>query len=91
MKYPLLSSLLVAMTTLVSAADDKPAKIATAYVGGGCFWCTEGAYKVVPGILKVVSGYAGGTKPNPTYEDICTGDSGHAEVVKVEFDPSKVT
>lgn len=91
MKHTLLSTLLVAMTTLVSAADDKPAKTETAYVGGGCFWCTEGAYKVVPGILKVVSGYAGGTKENPSYEDICTGDTGHAEIVKVEFDASKMT
>jgi peptide-methionine (S)-S-oxide reductase len=91
MKPILLSTFLVAMTTLTSLADDKPAKIETAYVGGGCFWCTEGAYKVVPGILHVTSGYAGGTKENPSYEDICTGDTGHAEIVKVEFDSSKMT
>ena len=91
MKYTLLSTLFVAMTTLATAADDKPVKTETAYVGGGCFWCTEGAYKVVPGILKVTSGYSGGTKDNPTYEDICTGETGHAEVVKVEFDASKMT
>ena len=91
MKHTIFTTLLVAMISLASAADDKPAKTETAYVGGGCFWCTEGAYKVVPGITKVVSGYAGGTKENPTYEDVCTGTTGHAEIVKVEFDPGKVT
>src|SRR6478752_7273280 len=94
MKLLTLTALVAAMSTFApsaSAADDKPAKTETAIVGGGCFWCTEGAYKIVPGVLKVVSGYSGGTKENPTYEDICTGETGHAEVVQVTYDPAKLT
>ncbi len=88
---PLILAALLAMFSSANAADDKSAKTETAIVGGGCFWCTEGAYKIVPGVIKVTSGYAGGTKDNPSYEDVCTGTTGHAEVVKVEFDPSIVT
>ena len=84
-------ALMSAVSLTAAAADEKPAKTETAIVGGGCFWCTEGAYKIVPGILKVVSGYAGGAKDNPTYEEICTGTTGHAEVVKVTFDSAKLT
>ena len=69
-------------------ADEKTAH---ATLGGGCFWCVEAVYETVPGILSVTSGYAGGDVPNPTYEQICTGRTGHAEVVRIEFDPSKVT
>jgi peptide-methionine (S)-S-oxide reductase len=60
-------------------------------VGGGCFWCTEAAYEILPGVKAVVSGYAGGARPNPTYEQVCAGVSGHAEVVRVDYDPAKVT
>jgi peptide-methionine (S)-S-oxide reductase len=66
-------------------------KAARATMGGGCFWCVEAVYETVPGILAVTSGYAGGDVPNPTYEQICTGRTGHAEVVQVEFDPSKIS
>ncbi len=58
--------------------------------GGGCFWCTEALFERVEGVKSVVSGYAGGAKPSPTYEEICTGTTGHAEVIQVEFDPKKV-
>jgi peptide-methionine (S)-S-oxide reductase len=85
-----LTSLFLAMTALATA-EDKPAKVETIIVGGGCFWCTEGTYKIVPGVLKVVSGYSGGKTENPTYEDICTGETGHAEVVKVDFDANVAT
>jgi peptide-methionine (S)-S-oxide reductase len=60
-------------------------------IGGGCFWCTEGAYLIVPGVTKVVSGYAGGHVENPTYEQICTKTTGHAEVIKITYDPAKVS
>jgi peptide-methionine (S)-S-oxide reductase len=60
-------------------------------LGGGCFWCVEAAYEILPGVLAVESGYAGGKRPNPTYEQVCTGVSGHAEVVTIEFDPAQVT
>lgn len=72
----------------MNAAELKTEK---ATIGGGCFWCVEAMYQTVPGIIGVVSGYAGGTLPNPTYDQVCTGRTGHAEVVQIEFDPSKVS
>ena len=62
-----------------------------AVLGGGCFWCVEAVYEGLPGIKSVVSGYAAGQTPNPTYEEICTGETGHAEVVKISFDPSVIS
>lgn len=66
-------------------------KTELATFGGGCFWCTEAVFLKVRGVSKVVSGYTGGVKPNPTYKEICTGLTGHAEVIQIEFDPSKVS
>ena len=60
----------------------------TATLGGGCFWCTEAVFEQVEGVEKVVSGYSGGRRPNPTYEQVCTGATGHAEVVQISFDPT---
>jgi peptide-methionine (S)-S-oxide reductase len=68
-----------------------PANAETLVLGGGCFWCVEAAYEMVPGVLDAVSGYAGGKRPNPTYEQVSAGASGHAEVVKLTFDPAPVT
>ncbi|MEE2947980.1 MAG: peptide-methionine (S)-S-oxide reductase MsrA [Verrucomicrobiota bacterium] len=68
-----------------------PPKVGMITLGGGCFWCVEAVYQRIDGITKVISGYMGGTVPNPTYKQICTGRTGHAEVVKVEFDPAKIT
>jgi len=62
-----------------------------ATLGGGCFWCTEAVFQMLPGVKSVSSGYAGGTKENPTYKDVCTGETGHAEVIQVEFDPKVVS
>ncbi|MBC8162415.1 MAG: peptide-methionine (S)-S-oxide reductase MsrA [Roseiflexaceae bacterium] len=59
----------------------------TATIGGGCFWCTEAIYDDVIGVSDVVSGYSGGRTPNPTYEAVCSGSTGHAEVIQVTFDP----
>ena len=59
-----------------------------AVLGGGCFWCVEAVYQGKPGIKSVLSGYAAGEKPNPTYEEVCTGRSGHAEVVRIAYDPA---
>lgn len=64
---------------------------AVAILGGGCFWCLEAVFQQVKGVSHVTSGYAGGARPNPTYEQICTGVSGHAEVVKLDFDPSIIS
>ena len=63
----------------------------TITLGGGCFWCIEAVYKRIDGILSVTSGYAGGHTQDPTYEEICTGRTGHAEVVRVEFDPEVIS
>ena len=60
-------------------------------LGGGCFWCTEAVYKEVRGVVDVESGYSNGDDPNPTYEEVCTGRTGHAEVVKLTYDPKQVT
>lgn len=63
----------------------------TAVFGGGCFWCTEAVYTRLKGVASVTSGFAGGTKPNPTYRDVVTGTTGHAEVIRIEFDPTVIT
>jgi len=60
-------------------------------LGGGCFWCLDAAYRRVKGVVQVTSGYAGGHWPNPTYERVVTGTTGHAEVVKVDFDPETIS
>ncbi len=70
------------------AAETKTESIV---LGGGCFWCTEAAYKLLPGVVHLTSGYAGGDEPNPTYEQVCAHATGHAEVIKIEFDPAKVS
>lgn len=61
-----------------------------ATLGGGCFWCTEAVFQQIRGVIKVESGYTGGAAPNPTYEQICTGKTGHAEVVRLEFDTAVI-
>ena len=63
----------------------------TATLGGGCFWCIEAAYQEVDGVESVQSGYAGGDVPNPTYRQVCTGDTGHAEVTQIAFDPDVIS
>jgi peptide-methionine (S)-S-oxide reductase len=67
----------------------KNLQIAT--VGGGCFWCTEAVFLRLTGVSKVTSGYTGGFLANPTYEQICTGRTGHAEVIRIEFHPSVIS
>ncbi len=62
-----------------------------ATLGGGCFWCLEAIFKELRGVVSVVPGYAGGHVKNPTYEQVCTGSTGHAEVCQIEFDPAQIT
>lgn len=87
-----LIALLTFFTAMTLQADSKPASSTElATVGGGCFWCTEAVMERLPGVKKVISGYAGGQTVNPTYEEICTGRTGHAEVIQVEFDPAVIS
>ncbi|MGL4400007.1 MAG: peptide-methionine (S)-S-oxide reductase MsrA [Luteolibacter sp.] len=99
-------SLLLLIPTLASCqpqkvmtlADKQPAKLPevpagaeSVTLGAGCFWCIDAAYRQLDGVYSATSGYMGGQVKNPTYEDICTGESGHAEVVRVVFDPKKIS
>jgi peptide-methionine (S)-S-oxide reductase len=85
-RSPLGLILALAMTSLTN-----PAKADSVVLGGGCFWCMDAAYKLLPGVTHVTCGYSGGATQNPTYEDVCSEETGHAEVVKVDFDPAKVS
>ena len=71
--------------------SSSPSQTETIVLGGGCFWCTEAVFDRVQGVLDVESGYCNGQTVNPTYEQICTGRTGHVEVVKVEFDPAAIS
>lgn len=71
--------------------DTKEATSETAIIGGGCFWCTEAVFEKVDGVKEAISGYAGGKIPNPTYKQICTGLTGHAEVIKIIYDPKIIS
>ncbi|MEX0892963.1 MAG: peptide-methionine (S)-S-oxide reductase MsrA [Gemmatimonadota bacterium] len=66
------------------------AKTETSTLGGGCFWCLDAIFRQLQGVQAVASGYAGGTAPDPTYEQVCTGATGHAEVVRVTYDPDEL-
>jgi peptide-methionine (S)-S-oxide reductase len=70
---------------------EKQNKTEVATLGGGCFWCIEAAFDEIRGVINVESGYSGGATPSPTYEQVCTGTTGHAEVVQVTFDPDTVS
>lgn len=87
---PFLSALLLTLAMTVPSEARSASKTELATVGGGCFWCTEAVLERLPGVKAVVSGYAGGKVPDPTYEAVCTGQTGHAEVIQVEFDPAVV-
>ena len=71
--------------------DKTPSPTQTLVLGGGCFWCTEAVYVQVKGVLDVESGYSNGHAPEPTYEQVCTGTTGHNEVVKLVYDPAQVS
>ena len=80
---------LIQIFIIIGVTSMAKSEIAT--LGGGCFWCVEAVYQRIEGIISVKPGYAGGTIKNPTYKQICTGNTGHAEVAKIEFDPSRIT
>lgn len=87
----MLSALAAALALTHTGVADVTTPSKTAVVGGGCFWCTEALYHNVPGVISVIAGYAGGTTKDPTYEEVCTGRTGHAEVIQITYDPSKIS
>ena len=88
----LLAALALPRATVVASEEKKPMETKTefAVLGGGCFWCIDAVFEHVPGVKAVVCGYAGGHTQSPTYPKVCTGMTGHAEVVRIEFDPAVV-
>lgn len=79
------------MTPPESSIGSNPASLETATLGGGCFWCLEPIYDSLEGVVDAEVGYAGGSVPNPSYQQVCTGTTGHAEVVQVVFDPQEIS
>ena len=80
--------------TTIESETNQPAirhHIDTITLGGGCFWCVEAVYEMLDGVIKVESGYSGGTVKNPSYREVCTGSTGHAEVAQITFDSSKTS
>ena len=90
--------LLLAVSTLNFSVLAQPTNIMNptnkteiADLGGGCFWCMEAVFERLPGVISVTSGFAGGTTENPTYQEVCSETTGHAEVTEIEFDPAKIS
>lgn len=75
----------------IKQGDEKEIGMETAIIGGGCFWCTEAQYLALEGVKSVVSGYAGGSLSNPTYKEVSNGTTGHAEVIKIEYDATLIS
>lgn len=98
MKLLVLPLLALALISTGAAAEpkkmnEKPSSSSLERVtfGGGCFWCIEAVFQRLVGVKSVASGYAGGKNPNPTYKEVCTGTTGHAEVIQLEFDPKQIS
>ena len=79
------------MTVNISVKNSNTGNMETATFGGGCFWCTEAIFKSLKGVEGVTSGYSGGRMKDPLYSDVCSGETGHAEVVQIVFDPSVIS
>jgi peptide methionine sulfoxide reductase msrA/msrB len=96
LRFMVLLMLFAAITSVSAYAVGNPSKkephnIASALFAGGCFWGMEYSFENRPGVIKVTSGYTGGKTDHPTYREVSTGNTGHAEAIKVEYDPSKIT
>jgi peptide-methionine (S)-S-oxide reductase len=78
------------MNASAESKDNRPANTQLATLGGGCFWCLDAVFRPLPGVKSLTCGYAGGKTDNPTYEQVCSKTTGHAEVVQIEFDPAQV-
>ena len=87
----LLAALLIAVSFYPSSAQTQNASVERAVFAGGCFWCEETAFEGKPGVISVISGYAGGATKNPTYEEVSSGRTGHAESVEVTYDSKKTS
>jgi peptide-methionine (S)-S-oxide reductase len=83
--------ILLILTVIISSNLTMGKELENATLGGGCFWCTEAVYLELKGVVDVKPGYSGGETKNPTYEEVCTGKTGHAEVVQITFDPEIVS
>jgi len=79
------------MCSAIASITTPLAKADSVILGGGCFWCLDAAYKLLPGVTHITCGYSGGNKDNPTYEQVCSHTTGHAEVVKLDYDPTKIS
>src|SRR5947207_10212811 len=79
------------MTAAPETKAGQTNKTELATFGGGCFWCMEAVFERFNGVKAVTSGYAGGTAPNPSYKQVCTGATGHAEVIQIEYEPATIT
>ncbi|MBU1693456.1 MAG: peptide-methionine (S)-S-oxide reductase MsrA [Verrucomicrobia bacterium] len=90
-KYIVLFLLLGITTEGETVEENKAKTTALATFGGGCYWCVEAVFQQVEGVVSVTSGFMGGKVKNPTYEQVCSGRTGHAEVVQVRYDPARVT
>ncbi len=89
--YLTIAALLAATVSFSQQKKPMNNELQVATFGAGCFWCTEAVFLNVKGVTKVVSGYEGGKVKNPSYRDVCTGETGHAEVTEITYDPSKVS
>jgi peptide-methionine (S)-S-oxide reductase len=91
-QFTIMKYLSIMVIVLLSAAntDAQSKKIQKATFGMGCFWCSEALFQKLDGVIGVRSGYEGGTVADPTYEDVCSGNTGHAEVIEVSYDPTKI-
>lgn len=85
------ATLLLIFLLAINQANAQKQKLQKATFGMGCFWCTEAIFQRINGVVSVESGYEGGNIPNPTYQDVCTGETNHAEVLDITFDPAKIS
>jgi len=88
---PVLLAITILMGLAIECQQAKAGPTEKVVVAGGCFWCVESDFEKVPGVIEVVSGFAGGTVPNPEYKQVTRGGTGHLEVVEIEFDPRKIS
>ncbi len=89
--YFLLTAGAMNFSALAQTNSMNTNKTEIADLGGGCFWCMEAVFERLPGVISVTSGFAGGTTENPTYQQVCTETTGHAEVTEIVFDPAKIS